>query len=585
MENDHDTIRQLLQDKAARIRAVRMSHALFCAVYLNHYITVESPPFHKDIHRIAQDASIPISVILAFRGSGKSTLISLAYVLWAIMGVQQMKFVLLVGMTQEQARQMLRNIRSEIESNPVLAADLGPFREEEDELRNSSIVLSNFGAKIMAVSVGQSVRGLRHGPYRPQLIICDDEYYKKLYEGGGDEVSIVTQIEDRYEETKKLYDNLFAQDVNGLTKSTDLLAKIEEIKKYHEELLTNDDSIKKDIEDSKEHITDFYNFLFGDENNEDKTKKFIEAISNFHTKLTAPETGVEVEIGEAHKRIIEKHVELFQAPKGKKSRIEELEENIGTIDSFHKDLEKKVKPELDDKKKYLEELTIDIKKKQEEVNSLLSDATSKTLAEGYLQSMQEYSHKKDLAFRKLQLNRNLLSNILFNVYVPLFNHLFRHAKTLTNYLIFILPLVVICLIFIESDLFSNFLQINRRNTTFTGFEFTLYKTMVSLPLLWVSWFGQRNISQRKRLFEEYNHKLRVVQMYLMFITSGSSYPLDKKSDLEDALLQVIKSNPAEHLGKGETMLDNLLEKFRLEGFYKKLKSEIVDDVKSIIPSK
>jgi phage terminase large subunit-like protein len=174
MENDHEIIRQLLQDKAARVRAVRMSHALFCAVYLNHYITVESPPFHKEIYRITQDSSIPIAVILAFRGSGKSTLISLAHVLWAIMGVQQVKFVLLVGLTQEQSRQMLRNIRSEIESNPVLAADLGPFRDEEDELRNSSIVLSNFGAKIMAVSVGQSVRGFKHGPHRPGLIICDD---------------------------------------------------------------------------------------------------------------------------------------------------------------------------------------------------------------------------------------------------------------------------------------------------------------------------------------------------------------------------------------------------------------------------
>src|SRR5690606_24381137 len=119
---------------------------------------------------------------------------------------------------------------------------------------------------------------------------------------------------------------------------------------------------------------------------------------------------------------------------------------------------------------------------------------------------------------------------------------------------------------------------NRNGTTFTGLEFTIYKTAISVPLLWVAWFGQKNISQRRRLFEEYNHKLRVVQMYIMFTASSGSYPLKKVADLEDALLEVIKTNPAEHLGKGETMLDNMLEKFRLEGFYKKLKKEIIDEV-------
>jgi len=35
-------------------------------------------------------------------------------------------------------------------------------------------IMLKTGAKIMAVSTDQSVRGLRHGPYRPDLIICDD---------------------------------------------------------------------------------------------------------------------------------------------------------------------------------------------------------------------------------------------------------------------------------------------------------------------------------------------------------------------------------------------------------------------------
>ncbi|MSR87096.1 hypothetical protein EXS70_02900 [Candidatus Peribacteria bacterium] len=99
---------------------------------------------------------------------------NLSYVLWAILGAPQKKFVILVGLTQAQAKQHLRNIKEELEHNPLLRADLGPFREEEDEWRNSCLVISNYGAKIMAVSIDQAVRGFRHGSYRPDLFVCDD---------------------------------------------------------------------------------------------------------------------------------------------------------------------------------------------------------------------------------------------------------------------------------------------------------------------------------------------------------------------------------------------------------------------------
>ncbi|MCA9370775.1 MAG: hypothetical protein KC680_02335 [Candidatus Peregrinibacteria bacterium] len=123
---------------------------------------------------ITEDEAIERAIIVAFRGSGKSTIITLSYVLWAIMGREQRKFVLLVGRTQEQAKQLLKNIRVELETNPMLHRDLWPYREEVDEWRNTSLVLQKFGARITAVSVDQSVRGFRHLEHRPDLIICDD---------------------------------------------------------------------------------------------------------------------------------------------------------------------------------------------------------------------------------------------------------------------------------------------------------------------------------------------------------------------------------------------------------------------------
>ncbi len=99
---------------------------------------------------------------------------TLSLPIWSVIGVLEKKFILIVARTQEQARQFMRNIREELERNDLLRNDLGPFRMEEDEWRNLVLVIPKYGAKIMAVSVEQSVRGLRHVQHRPDLIICDD---------------------------------------------------------------------------------------------------------------------------------------------------------------------------------------------------------------------------------------------------------------------------------------------------------------------------------------------------------------------------------------------------------------------------
>ncbi|MCX6704855.1 MAG: phage terminase large subunit, partial [Candidatus Woesebacteria bacterium] len=52
--------------------------------------------------------------------------------------------------------------------------DLGPFQEESDEWGSFSLVFSNLNARVTAASTEQSIRGIRHHQYRPDLIICDD---------------------------------------------------------------------------------------------------------------------------------------------------------------------------------------------------------------------------------------------------------------------------------------------------------------------------------------------------------------------------------------------------------------------------
>lgn len=171
---DRETFEAITKDRLVRQAVTRESHLMFFHVYLAHYVTYEIAEFQKNIFRITEDLANKLAIIVAFRGSGKSTLVTLSYSLWAMLGTQQKKFVLVICQTQSQAKQHMMNLKRELESNHLLQSDLGPFQEEGGEWGSSSLVFPQRNARITAVSTEQSIRGLRHNQHRPDLIICDD---------------------------------------------------------------------------------------------------------------------------------------------------------------------------------------------------------------------------------------------------------------------------------------------------------------------------------------------------------------------------------------------------------------------------
>lgn len=169
-----DELIQIKRKRSIRRKLARESHFWFFSIYLGHYITYPFASFHHEMFSITEDKELKIAALTAFRGSGKSTLMSLSYPIWAVIGKLHKKFILIINQTQTQARLSLTNIKHELENNELLKADIGPFEEFSDEWGATSIVLSNFGARIAIASTEQSIRGVRHGQYRPDLVICDD---------------------------------------------------------------------------------------------------------------------------------------------------------------------------------------------------------------------------------------------------------------------------------------------------------------------------------------------------------------------------------------------------------------------------
>ncbi|MFH1990239.1 MAG: hypothetical protein ABIJ19_00010 [Patescibacteria group bacterium] len=164
----------MAKDQSFRIALAKKSHFWFFHFYFSHYVTFPTADFQREIFKITEDENNGMAVIVAFRGSSKSTICNLSFTLWSILGKMQKKYVIILGLTQRQARQHLINIKKELEQNALLKSDLGPFKEETDEWGGYSLVIPKYEARISAASTEQGIRGSRHLQYRPDIIIADD---------------------------------------------------------------------------------------------------------------------------------------------------------------------------------------------------------------------------------------------------------------------------------------------------------------------------------------------------------------------------------------------------------------------------
>lgn len=136
-----------------------------------HYIQARVPEFHSAIYQELQKPGPGFAEIIAFRGSAKSTLASLALPLWAAI-TKQRNFIIPCSDTFTQAKQLITNLIYELETNEIIHRDFGTFESNKDWTA-TNILLPN-KVRIMARSKGQQMRGLRHLEHRPDLIILDD---------------------------------------------------------------------------------------------------------------------------------------------------------------------------------------------------------------------------------------------------------------------------------------------------------------------------------------------------------------------------------------------------------------------------
>lgn len=162
--------------QAARKVRAKAEFSYFCREYFPHYIKAQPSKLHEWLfERLPRLARERLGVKLALaapRGEAKSTICTQLFVIWCVVfGLYWM--IPIVMDTFEQAAEMLEAIKAELESNPRLLMDY-PEATGQGRVWQAGVILTANNRKIRAAGSGKKLRGMRHGPHRPDLVVLDD---------------------------------------------------------------------------------------------------------------------------------------------------------------------------------------------------------------------------------------------------------------------------------------------------------------------------------------------------------------------------------------------------------------------------
>ncbi|HHB9526120.1 TPA: phage terminase large subunit [Yersinia enterocolitica] len=152
-------------------------YEFFIENYFPHYVRhKDKSELHKYLFsRLSEIVASPKGendAIAAPRGEAKSTLVSQLFVLWTIIcGIKHYPVIVMDSI--DQAYPMLEAIKAELVYNPRLLMDF-PDVCGAGRVWQMGTILTRNDIKVQVAGSGKKLRGLRHGPYRPDLVVLDD---------------------------------------------------------------------------------------------------------------------------------------------------------------------------------------------------------------------------------------------------------------------------------------------------------------------------------------------------------------------------------------------------------------------------
>jgi predicted phage terminase large subunit-like protein len=182
LDNDvsFETLRPYFDDnqnkdaQANRLHAAKRSFAWFMRLYMSHYLTMQTPPFHKELYELATEERL---LVVMPRSFGKSVIWSICYPLWVILNNPynlDMKWkkedLILISNTSSLSEKWVRYHVRELLENARIQKDYAPsagkiWRSDEIEIN----VNGKPHGRIYTRGAGAQIRG-----EHPTELILDD---------------------------------------------------------------------------------------------------------------------------------------------------------------------------------------------------------------------------------------------------------------------------------------------------------------------------------------------------------------------------------------------------------------------------
>lgn len=158
-----------------RLRSIG-SFRFFAQTYFPHYVKHAPATVHEYLfdrfQEVVDNGIGDHDAIAAPRGHAKSTIITQIGTLWCIVTGRK-KYPLIVMDALDQALPMLEAIKAELMFNPRLLLDF-PEATGQGRVWQVGVIVTTNDVKVEVFGSGKKIRGRRHGPHRPDLVIGDD---------------------------------------------------------------------------------------------------------------------------------------------------------------------------------------------------------------------------------------------------------------------------------------------------------------------------------------------------------------------------------------------------------------------------
>ena len=164
------------EERLARIERAKKDYSYMVSYYFPHYATVECADFHIKFANQVKKDPYWTGFCKMGRGLAKSVESNIFLPFWLWLNGEAV-YEVIVGSSEDKAKQLLEDIRAEFECNPKIIADFG----EQKQLGSweDGFFVTKGGFIGQAVGLGQSCRGLRVKNQRPNYIVPDDTETRK----------------------------------------------------------------------------------------------------------------------------------------------------------------------------------------------------------------------------------------------------------------------------------------------------------------------------------------------------------------------------------------------------------------------